>query len=91
METLLQGYDEQDEDQVFRVCNSPLLKYMDNDVSSLGLQLNMVRQIGSFGAFRFFQISFIAVGPLPLAVGFCVPLTTDPMKLQNVASGHFKR
>lgn len=42
METLLQGYDEQDEDQVFRVCNSPLLKYMDNDVSSLGLQLNMV-------------------------------------------------
>lgn len=33
METLLQGYDEQDEDQVYRVCNSPLLKYMDNDVS----------------------------------------------------------
>ncbi|CAJ1072555.1 Gamma-soluble NSF attachment protein [Xyrichtys novacula] len=31
METLLQGYDEQDEDQVYRVCNSPLLKYMDND------------------------------------------------------------
>lgn len=53
METLLQGYDEQDEDQVFRVCNSPLLKYMDNDVSSLGLQLNMVSQIGSFGTFRF--------------------------------------
>lgn len=32
METLLAGYDEQDEDQVYRVCNSPLLKYMDNDV-----------------------------------------------------------
>lgn len=61
METLLQGYDEQDEDQVFRVCNSPLLKYMDNDVSSLGLHLNRVRQIGSFGAFRFFQISSVAV------------------------------
>lgn len=91
METLLQGYDEQDEDQVFRVCNSPLLKYMDNDVSSSGLQLNMVRQIGSFGAFRFFYVSSVAVGPLPLAVGCFVPLTTDPMKLQNVASGHFKR
>lgn len=36
METLLQGYDEQDEDQVYRVCNSPLLKYMDNDVSTRG-------------------------------------------------------
>lgn len=35
METLLQGYDEQDEDQVYRVCNSPLLKYMDNDVSAV--------------------------------------------------------
>lgn len=35
METLLQGYDEQDEDQAYRVCNSPLLKYMDNDVSTL--------------------------------------------------------
>uniref|UniRef100_A0A4W5KL77 Gamma-soluble NSF attachment protein n=1 Tax=Hucho hucho TaxID=62062 RepID=A0A4W5KL77_9TELE len=34
METLLQGYDEQDEDQVHRVCNSALLKYMDNDVSN---------------------------------------------------------
>lgn len=32
METLLAGYDEQDEDEVSRVCNSPLLKYMDNDV-----------------------------------------------------------
>lgn len=35
METLLQGYDEQDDDQVYRVCNSPLLKYMDNDVSAV--------------------------------------------------------
>lgn len=44
METLLQGYDEQDEDQVYRVCNSPLLKYMDNDVSSVDmwLQINVV-------------------------------------------------
>lgn len=33
MEQLLQGYDEQDEDQVSRVCTSPLLRYMDNDVS----------------------------------------------------------
>lgn len=43
METLLQGYDEQDEDQVYRVCNSPLLKYMDNDVSCFGrcLLLNL--------------------------------------------------
>ena len=44
METLLQGYDEQDEDQVYRVCNSPLLKYMDNDVSTadIELQINVV-------------------------------------------------
>lgn len=35
MEQLLQGFDQQDEDQVSRVCNSPLLKYMDNDVSYL--------------------------------------------------------
>uniref|UniRef100_A0A673LGL6 Gamma-soluble NSF attachment protein n=1 Tax=Sinocyclocheilus rhinocerous TaxID=307959 RepID=A0A673LGL6_9TELE len=33
METLLAAFDEQDEDGVSRVCNSPLLKYMDNDVS----------------------------------------------------------
>ncbi len=33
MEQLLQGYDEQDEEQVSRVCTSPLLRYMDNDVS----------------------------------------------------------
>lgn len=33
VEQLLRGYDEQDEEQVSRVCHSPLLKYMDNDVS----------------------------------------------------------
>uniref|UniRef100_A0A8C1ZPH3 Gamma-soluble NSF attachment protein n=1 Tax=Cyprinus carpio TaxID=7962 RepID=A0A8C1ZPH3_CYPCA len=33
METLLAAFDEQDEDKLSRVCNSPLLKYMDNDVS----------------------------------------------------------
>uniref|UniRef100_A0A3B4DKR0 Gamma-soluble NSF attachment protein n=1 Tax=Pygocentrus nattereri TaxID=42514 RepID=A0A3B4DKR0_PYGNA len=35
LEQLLQGYDQQDEDQVSLVCNSPLFRYMDNDVSSL--------------------------------------------------------
>uniref|UniRef100_A0A672M555 Gamma-soluble NSF attachment protein n=1 Tax=Sinocyclocheilus grahami TaxID=75366 RepID=A0A672M555_SINGR len=33
MEQLLQGYDDQDEELVSRVCTSPLLRYMDNDVS----------------------------------------------------------
>ncbi|XP_041959544.1 N-ethylmaleimide-sensitive factor attachment protein, gamma b isoform X2 [Alosa sapidissima] len=41
METLLQGYDEQDEDQVHRVCNSPLLKYMDNDYAKLAISLRV--------------------------------------------------
>ncbi|XP_051969273.1 N-ethylmaleimide-sensitive factor attachment protein, gamma a [Xyrauchen texanus] len=41
MEQLLQGYDEQDEDQVYRVCNSPLLKYMDNDYAKLSLSLRV--------------------------------------------------
>nr|XP_019957845.1 PREDICTED: gamma-soluble NSF attachment protein [Paralichthys olivaceus] len=41
METLLQGYDEQDEDQVYRVCNSPLLKYMDNDYAKLAISLRV--------------------------------------------------
>ncbi|KAG5268876.1 hypothetical protein AALO_G00217450 [Alosa alosa] len=41
MEELLQGYDEQDEDQVYRVCNSPLLKYMDNDYAKLALSLRV--------------------------------------------------
>lgn len=34
LEQLLQGYDQQDEEQVARVCYSPLFKYMDNDVST---------------------------------------------------------
>lgn len=33
LELLLEGYDQQDQDQVSEVCNSPLFKYMDNDVS----------------------------------------------------------
>uniref|UniRef100_A0A8C8MHL0 Gamma-soluble NSF attachment protein n=1 Tax=Oncorhynchus tshawytscha TaxID=74940 RepID=A0A8C8MHL0_ONCTS len=41
METLLQGYDEQDEDQVHRVCNSALLKYMDNDYAKLAISLKV--------------------------------------------------
>lgn len=41
METLLQGYDQQDEDQVYRVCNSPLLKYMDNDYAKLAISLRV--------------------------------------------------
>ncbi|KAK3513680.1 hypothetical protein QTP70_028784 [Hemibagrus guttatus] len=41
METLLAGYDEQDEDQVFRVCNLPLLKYMDNDYAKLAISLKV--------------------------------------------------
>uniref|UniRef100_A0A3B4CGF4 Gamma-soluble NSF attachment protein n=1 Tax=Pygocentrus nattereri TaxID=42514 RepID=A0A3B4CGF4_PYGNA len=41
METLLAGYDEQDEDQVYRVCNSPLLKYMDNDYAKLAISLKV--------------------------------------------------
>ncbi|XP_051537913.1 N-ethylmaleimide-sensitive factor attachment protein, gamma a [Myxocyprinus asiaticus] len=41
MEQLLQGYDEQDEDLVYRVCNSPLLKYMDNDYAKLAISLRV--------------------------------------------------
>nr|XP_044629391.1 gamma-soluble NSF attachment protein isoform X3 [Equus asinus] len=33
LEQLLEGYDQQDQDQVSEVCNSPLFKYMDNDNS----------------------------------------------------------
>lgn len=62
METLLQGYDEQDEDQVSRVCNSPLLKYMDNDVSSFDIWLEIITvcQFGSYVALRLFQNSSVA-------------------------------
>ncbi|KAK2854554.1 hypothetical protein Q7C36_006423 [Tachysurus vachellii] len=41
LEQLLQGYDEQDEEQVARVCNSPLFKYMDNDYAKLAITLNV--------------------------------------------------
>ncbi|XP_023682095.1 N-ethylmaleimide-sensitive factor attachment protein, gamma b [Paramormyrops kingsleyae] len=41
MEQLLQGYDEQDEDVVNRVCSSPLLKYMDNDYAKLAVTLKV--------------------------------------------------
>ncbi|MXQ79772.1 hypothetical protein E5288_WYG006925 [Bos mutus] len=39
LEQLLEGYDQQDQDQVAEVCNSPLFKYMDNDYAKLGLSL----------------------------------------------------
>ncbi|NXS43559.1 SNAG protein, partial [Balaeniceps rex] len=39
LEQLLEGYDQQDQDQVSEVCNSPLFKYMDNDYAKLGLTL----------------------------------------------------
>ncbi|XP_076827494.1 N-ethylmaleimide-sensitive factor attachment protein, gamma a isoform X1 [Brachyhypopomus gauderio] len=39
LEQLLQGYDQQDEDQVSRVCNSPLFRYMDNDYAKLAITL----------------------------------------------------
>ncbi|XP_033856884.1 gamma-soluble NSF attachment protein-like [Acipenser ruthenus] len=41
MEKLLEGYDQQDEDQVYSVCNSPLVKYMDNDYAKLALSLKV--------------------------------------------------
>lgn len=41
LEQLLQGYDEQDEEQVYRVCNSPLVKYMDNDYAKLAISLKV--------------------------------------------------
>ncbi|TRY55136.1 hypothetical protein DNTS_032635 [Danionella cerebrum] len=41
METLLAAYDEQDEEQLSRVCNSPLLKYMDNDYAKLAISLKV--------------------------------------------------
>ncbi|KAG8442207.1 hypothetical protein GDO86_001156, partial [Hymenochirus boettgeri] len=39
LEQLLEGYDQQDQDQVSEVCNSPLFKYMDNDYAKLALSL----------------------------------------------------
>ncbi|KAL8182319.1 UNVERIFIED_CONTAM: hypothetical protein K2H54_053000, partial [Gekko kuhli] len=41
LEQLLEGYDQQDQDQVSDVCNSPLFKYMDNDYAKLGLSLSV--------------------------------------------------
>ncbi|XP_006034068.1 gamma-soluble NSF attachment protein isoform X2 [Alligator sinensis] len=41
LEQLLEGYDQQDQDQVTDVCNSPLFKYMDNDYAKLGLTLTV--------------------------------------------------
>ncbi|KAL6488421.1 hypothetical protein MHYP_G00021620 [Metynnis hypsauchen] len=41
LEQLLQGYDQQDEDQVSLVCNSPLFRYMDNDYAKLALSLSV--------------------------------------------------
>ncbi|XP_005996255.1 N-ethylmaleimide-sensitive factor attachment protein, gamma b isoform X2 [Latimeria chalumnae] len=41
LEQLLEGYDQQDQDQVSDVCNSPLFKYMDNDYAKLGLSLRV--------------------------------------------------
>ncbi|XP_015669743.1 gamma-soluble NSF attachment protein [Protobothrops mucrosquamatus] len=41
LEQLLEGYDQQDQDQVSDVCNFPLFKYMDNDYAKLGLSLGV--------------------------------------------------
>ncbi|XP_061451272.1 gamma-soluble NSF attachment protein isoform X2 [Rhineura floridana] len=41
LEQLLEGYDQQDQDHVSDVCNSPLFKYMDNDYAKLGLSLTV--------------------------------------------------
>ncbi|XP_054841690.1 gamma-soluble NSF attachment protein isoform X2 [Eublepharis macularius] len=41
LEQLLEGYDQQDQDQVSDVCNSPLFKYMDNDYAKLALSLSV--------------------------------------------------
>ncbi|XP_043923292.1 gamma-soluble NSF attachment protein isoform X1 [Protopterus annectens] len=41
LEQLLEGYNEQDQDQVSSVCNSALFKYMDNDYAKLALSLSV--------------------------------------------------
>lgn len=47
LEQLLEGYDQQDQDQVSEVCGSPLFKYMDNDVSApAGLALRSWGHLG---------------------------------------------
>ncbi|MEE6464496.1 hypothetical protein FKM82_006278 [Ascaphus truei] len=42
LEQLLEGFDQQDQDQVSEVCNSPLFKYMDNDYAKLALSLMVI-------------------------------------------------
>ncbi|XP_067887339.1 N-ethylmaleimide-sensitive factor attachment protein, gamma b [Heterodontus francisci] len=41
LEQLLEGFDQQDQDQVSAICNSPLFKYMDNDYAKLSLSLRV--------------------------------------------------
>uniref|UniRef100_A0A667WZW4 Gamma-soluble NSF attachment protein n=1 Tax=Myripristis murdjan TaxID=586833 RepID=A0A667WZW4_9TELE len=41
LERLLQAFDQQDEDAVHQVTNSPLFKYMDNDYAKLALSLRV--------------------------------------------------
>ncbi|XP_078254223.1 N-ethylmaleimide-sensitive factor attachment protein, gamma b isoform X2 [Rhinoraja longicauda] len=41
LEQLLQGFDQQDQDQVSAICNSALFKYMDNDYAKLSLSLRV--------------------------------------------------
>ncbi|XP_067834425.1 N-ethylmaleimide-sensitive factor attachment protein, gamma b [Heptranchias perlo] len=41
LEQLLEGFDQQDQDQVSAVCKSPLFKYMDNDYAKLSLSLRV--------------------------------------------------
>lgn len=51
LEQLLEGYDQQDQDQVSEVCNSPLFKYMDNDVSRQILWLGDFFRLRGWGFF----------------------------------------
>ena len=39
LDQLLEGYDQQDQDQLSKVCNSPLFKYMDNAYAKAGQSL----------------------------------------------------
>lgn len=92
METLLQGYDEQDEDQVSRVCNSPLLKYMDNDVSSFDLWLEIITvyQFGSYVALSKL-ICWSLSGQLTLAVGFLCAVKKYSHENTRWTSGSFQK
>lgn len=56
LEQLLQGYDQQDEEQVARVCNSPLFKYMDNDVGvTSALSENISSPLSNFAVYYSFE------------------------------------